>query len=63
MAKVLVKFYDIIIKFIHFPPIWLKVSDAMIEKRKSPRLKFFLSIRNDRGTHAIDYDSIFGRKD
>ena len=39
MAKVLVKFYNIIIKFNHCVPRWLKVVDTMIEKRKVPRLK------------------------
>ena len=38
MAKVLVKFCNIIIKFNHCPIIWSKAVDVMIEKGKGPRL-------------------------
>ena len=39
MANVIVKFYNIIIKFNHYPHRWSKVVDDMIEKVKGPRLK------------------------
>ena len=41
IVHVLVKFYNIIIKFNYYPEIWLKVADVMIEKGNDPRLKKF----------------------
>ena len=62
MAKVLLTFYNIIIKFNHCVLRWLKAVDVMIEKGKGPRLKNG-NFRNDRGTQVIDYDFNFGMND
>jgi hypothetical protein len=39
VVAVLVKFYNIVIKYNHYPSRWLKVVDVMLEKGKGPRLK------------------------
>ena len=39
VVAVLVNFYNIVIKYNHYPSRWLKVVDVMLEKGKGPRLK------------------------
>ena len=39
MVHMLVKRYDAIIKFNHYPERWLKKIDVIIEKGKGPRIK------------------------
>ena len=39
VVAVLVKIYNVVIKYNHYTSRWLKVEDVMLEKGKAPRLK------------------------
>ena len=39
ILEVLVQFYNVIIKHNHYPSMWLKIVDIVLEKEKVPRLK------------------------